>query len=184
MLLLHDFHDIARGSFCCEGDETITVDSPPSIVVSAIERYLQARDKLLDLIVPIDNARRFGLSALCASVAVEYEVHPNRAIMGRYDDRLVVRFTSMDTAEQFFNGRFTIRPLSGRTAMQLKGHFIPPPDLLARASSSGVFDSQSASLTIRILLRELKAVVEAEFQSFRAGCEPVLDLHGDAASVS
>ena len=176
MILLHDFHDVARRNHCYLVDETIRVDSPPSIVVRAIERYVEARGNVLDLIFPIEEAGRFGLSGFYARVVVKYEEHRNPAIVGRFDDRLVVRFALMGEREPFFNGRFTIRPLGTRTELQLKGHFAPPSELRSRASSSGIFDPGTVSLTMRIFLRELKAVVEAEFETFKDACRPLRTL--------
>jgi hypothetical protein len=175
-MLLHDFRDVARSNHCYLVDETIIVDSPPSIVLRAIERYVEAREKVLDLIVPMEETGRLGLSGFYASVVVNYEEHSNPSIVGRFDDRLVMRFTLMGEREPFFNGRFTIRPLGTRTELQLKGHFAPPPNLLLRRSSSEIFDLSKASLMIRIFLRELKAVVEAEFETFKDALRPVRTL--------
>ena len=40
---------------------------------------------------------------------MNYEEHRNPAIVGRFDDRLVMRFALMGEREPFFNGRFLAR---------------------------------------------------------------------------
>jgi hypothetical protein len=169
MMLLHDSHEVVTDNRCYMVNETITIASPPSIVVECMERYIEARGNVLDLIIPVDIAGRLGLSAFYARIVANYEEHCNPAIVGRYDDRLVIRFAFTGECEPFFDGRFTIRPLSTRTELQLKGRFSPPSELLAR-SASRILDPGAVSLTMRIFLRELKAVVEAEFDAFKAAC--------------
>ena len=174
MTLLHDFRDVKKASQDYVVDELITVVSPPSIVLRSIERYFEARGNVLDIVLPIDVADRIGFSALYAKISVRHKERPNPAIVGRYDDRLVVGFSLVGDTEALFNGRFTIRPLGTRTELQLKGHFMLPSDLLARVRSSAMFEPPNLSLTIRIFLRELKAVVEAEFATFKVACRPVV----------
>ena len=138
MALVHDFRDVAGGIACCSFDELITIAAPPSIVLRALERYFDGHGNVLD-------------AARGAKVTVEHEAHPNIAIIARFDDRLVVRFSLAAERRYLFHGRFTIRPLSGDTELQLKGHLEIP----------------HARDAIHTLLRDLKAAIEADFASLQ-----------------
>lgn len=121
-------------------DRNIFIATPPSIVADAIAHYVDERHGTTNLIVP---------------VRIECEVHPNKAMIARYDDRVVVRLRTGDGTGPSFDGRFTIRPKSGGTELNLKGRCISRADYVVEAM-------------IHLLLEELKSFIEAEFGGLRA----------------
>lgn len=165
-------HSVFAGNNRAQGysvDQRITIGSPPSIVLGAIERYFDTRRNVLNLIVPLKDIGELGTLALEEKVDVAHEAHPNKAFIARYDDRLVVSLSSKnDGTHPTFDGRFTIRPLGCRTELHLKGRYTTPTCPLDDAAPGIAFDEHVVGGTIRGFLEELKAVVETEFEMLKA----------------
>lgn len=153
-------------------NERIAIASPPSIVLGAIQRYFDIQGNVVHLIVPLMQANAFGTIALEKKVLVAHEAHPNRALIGRYDDRVVIRWTPLEGAGPAFEGRFTIRPKGTGTELGLKGRCVPPTESLSLYVPGAVFDEHVAKAMILFLLEQLSAVVEAEFQACKAFSAP------------
>lgn len=171
MRLLHDFHAISRAA-PHHVDEKVILDAPPSIIVSAIERYLDVCKNVLDVAVPIGHRYRPEAIAVETTIAVDRRPCRNRAFVGRFDERLEVFFSLVGMRRPFFAGRFTVRPLGVRTELQLKGCFSPPPGLLEAASLGGAFDPEIVQETIRTFLNDLKPIVETEYRTLKSAYAP------------
>jgi hypothetical protein len=143
-------------------DQSVTVACPPSIALTGIERYFDARGNILDLMVVLDGKRSSGLVAEY-QVAVEYEPHPNRSPVGRHYDRIELTWRFRHVTLPSFRGRLTIRPSGTKTTLVLKGSYEPAPEPLDSAELS-VRHDQIAQATGRVLLQELKAILEREFE--------------------
>jgi len=138
-------------------DQSATVACPPSIALAGIERYFEARGNILDLRVVVGVKQSNGLGAE-HQVAVEYEPQPNRSPVGRHYDRMELTWRFPRATLPSFRGRLTIRPSGTKTALVLKGA-AEPPLKLARATG-------------RVLLQELKAILEKEFETLRKQLPP------------
>ena len=171
MRLLHDFHVITKTA-PHQIDEVVVLDAPPSIIVSAIERYLDVCENVLDVAVPIGHRHRPESIAVETKIDVDRTSRRNRALVGRFDDRLEIFFSLVGTRRPFFAGRFTVRPLGAQTELQLKGRFSPPPGLLEVASLGGAFDPEIVQETIRAFLNDLKPIIETEYQTLRSAYAP------------
>lgn len=136
-------------------DQNTLIACPPSIVLEAIERYFKRRGKALDLSVPVKDIEDPDILAPDAHVTVDSEAHPNKSFIGRYDDRLVLRWYANGERVPRFTGRFTIRPLLPGTELTLKGQYQLPLGLPRRC----------ARCRIQLLLETLKAVLETEFEA-------------------
>jgi hypothetical protein len=171
MNLLSDSRDY-DGNRCCTVDEDIIVNASPSSVLNAVERYVDARHNVLDLIVPIRDAGRFGLYALYGKISVRYEAQHDESLLTHRKDRLSVEFRRFGEELPFFLGRFDVVTLGTKTHLQLKGHYTAPSEVVSLLSLGRVFDPAIVAMAMRILLQELKAVIEAEYQTLKA-CDPL-----------
>lgn len=172
MRLLHEYHDVAK-SACHQIDEIVILDAVPSITVGAIERYLDVCGNVLDVVVPLGHRHRPEAIAIDAKIAVDRKSHRNKSIIGRFDDRLEVFLSLFGTRRPFFAGRFTVRPLGVQTELQLKGRFTIPPSLVQVASFGGTFDPEIIQETIRAFLRDLKPVIETEYETLKSAYAPL-----------
>jgi len=146
-------------------DQSANVACPPSIALAGIERYFEVHGNILDLTVVLDETRSSGLAAEYQA-AVEYEPHPNRARLGRHYDRIELTWRILHLPLPSFRGRLTIRPAGTKTALVLKGTLEPPLEPLGSAEQSAEHQ-QIARATGRVLLQELKAILEKEFETLR-----------------
>lgn len=162
-------------------DDFVVLDAPPSIVVSAIERYLDVCGNILDIVVPVGDRSKTQSLAVDAKIVVDRESHRNRAIIGRFDDRLEVFFSLVGTQRSFFRGRFTVRPLGVRTELQLKGYFTLPSGLHELASYDGAREPEITHDTIRALLGDLKPVIETEYQTLISAYTPLRRIDSPGA---
>lgn len=161
MNLLHDFSHPTDSRGCSPVEETMAVSCPPSIALDGLTHYFTSRGDALGLVIPHRPPGAAGIVPLELAVHVDHEVHPNRAMIARYDDRLVVRFRTTD--REIFAGRITIRPLGSKTELHLKGH------------CSGIsFGSAEFSKAIRTVLREIRATLEAQYAMLQAQPEPLV----------
>jgi hypothetical protein len=146
-------------------DRSVTVACPPSIALAGIERYFDVRGNILDLTVVLDEKRSNGLVAEYQA-AVEYEPQPNRLRVGRHYDRIELTWRILHVTLPSFRGRLTIRPSGTKTALVLKGTHEPSVELLHSAEQLAQHH-QIAQATGRVLLRELKAILEKDFETLR-----------------
>lgn len=137
-------------------DRTTVIACPSSLVLETIEHHFKRCGNILDLMVPVVDIRVSDTRSLEGTVTVEYEAHPNRSFMARYDDRVVFRWYPTAAKVPRFTGRFTIRPLGSGTELALKGQYQLPVGLPRRC----------AACRIELLLGILKAVLETEFDAF------------------
>lgn len=144
-----------------------TLSSPPSIVLEAIERYLKVRGNVLNLVVPVGKGEERGSMAFSCEVSVESEGHPNKAIIGRFDDRLELQWSARSASCPSFKGRLTIRPFGTGTELILKGQDQPLPDefIFSARLGQGSFE-HAMSAAEHSFLEQLKAVLEVEFEMF------------------
>ena len=151
-------------------DARIEVASPPSIVLEAIKRYLELQHNIIHLLVPLKDTDALGTVALESKVLIDHEPHPNRAMISRYDDRLVVRWKPLDGAGPSFEGRLTIRPQGTGTELHLKGCSVLPTQPINTYVPGAALDEHAAEAMIRSLLETLKSIIEAEFGAVRDFC--------------
>ncbi|MBV8282472.1 MAG: hypothetical protein JO347_10485 [Candidatus Eremiobacteraeota bacterium] len=167
----------------CTVDEKIRVASPPSIVLGAIQRFFNVHDNRIELVIPLRTTQKFGTVALEQRIIIEHEAHPNRAIVARYDDRVVVRWKPAEGTGPAFAGRFTIRPHGAGTELHLKGSWVPPGASLEAVLPGAKFDARVAHRTIRELLGHLKGIVETEFRAIADFCRPATALESRARRI-
>ena len=146
-------------------DQSATVACPPSNALAGIVRYFEARGNLIDLMVVLDEKRSSGLAAEY-QVAVEYEPQPNRLPVGRHYDRIELTWRFQHVTLPSFRGRLTIRPSGTKTVLVLKGSNEPSIEPVDSAEQSAQHD-QIAKATGHVLLQELKAILEKEFETLR-----------------
>ena len=135
-------------------DERIAIASPPSVVLDALQRYFNAHGNVLHLMEE--------------RISVEHEAHPSKAMIARYDDRVVFRWSPLEDAGPTFAGRFTIRPQHTGTELELKGWCVAPTLTSGTFVPGAVFDKHTVEAMIRSLLDEVKIVLEAEFETIVA----------------
>jgi hypothetical protein len=140
-------------------DRSATVACPPSIVLAGIEQFFDLRANIFDLTVVLKKTRSQG-AVTEYRVVVAYEPLPNRSEVGRHYDRLELNWRYSDATLPSFRGRLTIRPSGTKTTLALKGSYETPRPLEAEQA---VRYDHIAQITGRVLLRELKAILESEF---------------------
>src|SRR5579875_3321644 len=96
MNLLHDFSHPTDKRGCSSIDDTIVVACPPSIALDGLARYFTSRGDALQLVIRLRPPGAAGIVPLDFAVHVDHELHPNRSMIARYDDRLVVSFRTAD----------------------------------------------------------------------------------------
>ena len=139
-------------------EQRITVANSPSVILEGIQRYFDKRGRHLHLIVPLKDIGMPGTLALERQVTVELKTHPNMPVdQGRLDFRWVPAGETSPT----FIGSLAVRPLGTETELILSGDYQPPFEG-ATAEFGVVFDDETAQGTGRLLLEELKAVLETE----------------------
>ncbi len=148
-------------------DLHIKIACPSSIVLRSLEQHFQVHGNALELILPEKDGANPEALAFVQNVAVEVKAHPNKSFLGRYDDRLDIRWHSAHDLRLSFTGRFTIRPLGIGTELTLKGKY-DPPFLSLQAMFRSLFDDNAAQAIARALLERLKAVLETEFALFNS----------------
>jgi hypothetical protein len=146
-------------------DQSATVACPPSNALAGIVRYFEVRGNLLDLVVVVDEKRSSGLGAEY-QVAVEYEPHPNRLPVGRHYDRIELTWRFQHVTLPSFRGRLTIRPSGTKTVLVLKGSNEPLLEPVDSAEQLAQHH-QIAKATGHVLLQELKAILEKEFETLQ-----------------
>lgn len=147
-------------------DQSVTVACPPSIALAGIERYFGLRGNSLDLTVVLDEKRSSARGAEY-HVAVEYEPHPNRSRVGRHYDRIELTWRFRHETHPSFRGRLTIRPSGTKTALVLKGADGPALEPFDSAEPLGR-RNEVVQATGRLLLRDVKTMLESEFAKLRA----------------
>ncbi len=143
--------------------EHIEIACPSSIVLRSLERHFKAHGNVLELNVPHKDGADPEALAFIRSIIVEVASHPNKSFLGRYDDRLDIRWYSAHDLRLSFIGRFTIRPLGSETELTLKGKY-DPPFLVLEAMFQSVFDGSAAQAIAHMLLDGLKTILETEFR--------------------
>lgn len=154
------FRAVARGT-PTNVDRSITVACPPSIALAGIEHFFDVRANILDLTVVSEEQPLPG-SVAEYQVVVEYEPEPNRSPFGRHYDRIELNWRYADVTLPRFRGRLTIRPSGTKTTLALKGRYELP--LESVDSEQLAQFHHIAQTTGRALLRELKAILEKDFE--------------------
>ncbi len=139
-------------------DQHITVASSPSIVLDGIERYFNKRGRILHLFVPLREVGMPGTLALERQVTVELKRYPSSPAE---EDRLEFRWFPVGETVPSFNRTFAVRSQGADTQLVLSGRYQPPFEGLT-PEFGAVFDHETAQGTGRLLLEELKAVLETE----------------------
>ncbi|MGB8626960.1 MAG: hypothetical protein WA668_16300 [Candidatus Cybelea sp.] len=139
-------------------EQHITVASSPSIILDGIERYFNKRGRIHRLIVPLREVGMPGTLALERRVTVELKRYPSSSAA---ENRLEFRWFPAGETVPSFIGTFAVRPQGADTQLVLSGRYQPPFEGLTREFGA-VFDHETAQGTGRLLLEELKAVLETE----------------------
>lgn len=139
-------------------EQHIAVASSPSIILDGIERYFNKRGRIHHLIVPLREVGMPGTLALERRVTVEVKRYPGSAAE---EDRLGFRWFPAGEAAPSFVGTFAVRPQGTETLLVLSGRYEPPFEKLT-PEFGAIFDHETAQDTGRLLLEELKAVLETE----------------------
>jgi hypothetical protein len=150
--------------------ELIEAQSPPSLALAAIERYLASKRNVLNLIVPL------GALGLPSNLELEKPVYVqfmparrNKLMLGRRNERLHLRWKP-DGPYPAFEGFLAIRPWSGKTQIELRGSYEPPFGALGEAFDSAV-GYRIAHATAHALLNDLKEELERDFAAVKATIE-------------
>ena len=159
------FRSVLRITSTNRIDESATVACPPSIALAGIERCFAASGHVLDVLVGIDDTRS-SESRTEYHVAVEYEPHPNRSLVGRHNDRIELTWRFQHVTLPRFRGRLTIRPSGTDTALDLKGSYEPAPPSL-EPTSQVAERARIARVAGRVVLLEFKALLERDFEMVR-----------------
>lgn len=142
-------------------EQHITVTSSPASTLDGIERYFNKRGQILQLIVPLREVGMPGTLALERRVTVELKRYP---IIAAGEDRLGFRWFPAGETVPSFVGALAVRPQGTDTQLVLSGHYSPPFERLT-PDFGAVFDHETAQDTGRLLLEELKAVLETETEA-------------------
>ncbi len=150
--------------------ELIEAESPPSLALAAIERYLESKGNVLSLIVPLNALGLPSSLELKKPVCVNFvPARRNKLMLGRRDERLHLRWKP-DGPYPAFEGYVAIRPSSGKTQIELRGSYEPPFGALGEAFDSAV-GYRIAHATAHALLNELKEELERDFAAVKATIE-------------
>lgn len=148
--------------------ERIAVSSPPSIALRGIERFLNANNHTAELIVPL---RAFGLPSELglerqATVTFVSQAR-NKMMLGRRHESVALEWRPKgDGPYPTFKGRITVRPLSGETELELKGHYQAPFGPIG-AAFDAIVGNKLAHATALALLASIKGDLEREYASFK-----------------
>lgn len=138
--------------------QRIMISSSPSAILDGIERYFNKRGRILHFDRPSKERWNAGMLALERQVAVELIGQRNRQVeSGRLDFRW---FPAGETAPSFV-GSFEVQPQGRETELALTGDYQPPFETVV-PEFGAVFPYETAQGTGRLLLEELKAVLETE----------------------
>ena len=148
--------------------ESILAASPPSVALSGLERYLEIKQHVLTLTVPLKSLgvpSEFGLSQ---SVRVRFLSERRTPLSTRRGYEGMSLEWEPEGGGPFprFEGKLILHPNSGQTELELKGGYTPPLGEIG-AAFDAVIGNKIARATIRILLENLKAVLEEEFATFK-----------------
>ena len=152
--------------------ERVEVASPPSIALSGIERYLQSKDGRLELVIPL---KELGLPVelgLERRVVVTFLPRQrNKLMLGRKHEHVELDWRpERGGPYPAFKGRLTIRPLSGKTELELAGRYEPPFGAVG-AAFDAVIGGRLARITASAILAELAAELSREFGAVKAAIE-------------
>ena len=146
-------------------------DSPPSIALGSVERYLSSKSHILDLVVPLKGLGLPTEMELERPVTVKFQSHANRLLIGRRNEEMDVSWTPKDGGPfPSFNGKISIRPASGKTELQLDGSYEPPLGAVG-AAFDAVIGSRIAQATANALLATLKDELERDYAAVKATIE-------------
>ena len=148
--------------------ESVLAASPPSVAVRGLERYIESKQNVLTLTVPL---RSLGLPVelgISQSVCVKFTSEQRSPLTtGRRNEGISLQWEA-EGGGPFpkFSGVLIIRPHSGQSELELKGSYVPPLGEIG-AAFDAVIGNKVATATVRALLENLKEVLEQEFAAFK-----------------
>ena len=148
--------------------ESILTASPPSVALSGLERYIESKQHVLRLTVPLKSLGLPSELGLSQSVRVSFSSERRGPLAtGRGDEGLSLEWAA-DGGGPFpkFEGTLVLRPHSGQTELELKGGYTPPLGEIG-AAFDAVVGNKIACATIRTLLENIKAALEEEYAVFK-----------------
>lgn len=154
--------------------ECILIESPPSIALPAIERYLESKGNTLNLTLPLKSLGLPTELELSREVKVEFVPFvQNKLAPGRRNERIALEWQPEGNGPYpTFKGQLIIRPLSGDTELELKGGYEPPLGGVGKMFDN-VAGKHIAQATARELLEVLKSDLEHEFALFKSEVAPL-----------
>jgi hypothetical protein len=145
----------------------IIADSPPSIALGSMERYLNAKSRVLDLVVPLKGLGLPTELELERAVTVEFRTQRNKLLIGRDPERIDVAWSPKDGGPYpDFKGSIAIQPASGNTELELHGEYEPPLGFVG-AAFDAVLGNRIAQATANALLGTLKAELERDYATVK-----------------
>ncbi|HLI94889.1 MAG TPA: hypothetical protein VKT72_02255 [Candidatus Baltobacteraceae bacterium] len=153
--------------------ETILTASPPSVALSGLERYIESKQHVLRLAVPLKSLGLPSELGLTQNVRVSFSSQRRGPLSTRrrYEGMSLEWVPEGGGPFPAFEGNLILRPNSGQTELELKGGYTPPLGEIG-AAFDAVVGSRIARATIRILLENLKAALEEEFATFKEATQP------------
>lgn len=153
--------------------ESIVTASPPSVALSGLERYIESKQHVLRLTVPLKSLGLPSELGLTQSVRVSFSSERRGAFSTRrgYDGMSLEWAAEGGGPFPTFTGRLVLRPHSGQTELELQGEYTPPLGEIGAAFDAFV-GNKIARTTIRILLENLKAALEEEFATLKDAAQP------------
>jgi uncharacterized membrane protein len=136
-----------------------------------MERFLEAKSRQLDLVVPLKGLGLPTELELERPVTVNFHAHANRLLIGRRNDEMDVSWTPKDGGPyRNFTGKILVRPASGKTELELRGDYEPPLGFVG-AAFDAIVGNRIAQATASALLAELKAELERDYAAVKATIE-------------
>lgn len=153
--------------------ESILVASPPSVVLSGLERYIESKQNVLTLTVPLKSLGLPSELGLSQNVRVSFSsVRRSPLTTGRGNEGLSLQWAA-EGGGPFprFEGKLMLHPHSGQTELKLTGSYTPPLGEVGVAFDA-VIGNRIAQATVRVLLENLKAALEEAFAAFKEAMQP------------
>ncbi len=158
--------------------ESILAASPPSVVLSGLERYIESKQHVLRLTVPLKSLGLPSELGLSQSVRISFSSKRRGPLTtGRGNEGMSLEWAA-EGGGLFptFEGTLILRPHSGQTELELKGGYTPPLGEIG-AAFDAVVGNKIARATIRILLENLRAALEEEFATFKEAVKEMQCAH-------
>jgi hypothetical protein len=148
--------------------ESILIASPPSEALSGLERYIEGKQNVLTLTVPLSTLGLPSELGISRNVRVSFASKRQDALAaGRENEGMSLEWEAEDGGVYpTFDGVLILRPHSGETELELHGEYTPPLGGIG-AAFDAVAGNKIAQATVRILLENLKISLEEEFATFK-----------------